>query len=214
MEKILILGGARGLGAAFCNLWQQRGRDQMVVTSRKSLTLVGIESRICDFSKKNDIENLLVFMDQWRPQRVFCFAGGGPYGAYAEKDWKDHLWALQVSLLAPLEVLHHFVKSQEGRQMVIVGSAIAESAPDPFAASYSAAKHGLLGAVSSLQGEGLQKDIRLFSPGYMSTDMLPNKAIADKKLKVSSAEQTAQLMFNWVQDKQGSWHLCHALPSL
>lgn len=212
MEKILILGGARGLGGALRALWQkERPQDQLVVTSRKPLNIIGIESHICDFSQTQDVEKLLDFMQKWQPDRILCFPGGGPYGAFASKEWKDHHWALKVSLLTPLRVGHQFLKLKNSRQIVFVGSAIAEAAADPFAASYSIAKHGLLGFVESLQAENTGKDIRLFSPGYMATDMLPLPTRQKKQLPVKSAEETAEQMYRWVLDENVGWHF---LPSL
>lgn len=206
MEKVLILGGGRGLGGAFLKVWQQeRPHDEVVVTSRKPVP--GFKSRLCDFSKVSDVESLIDFMGDWQPHRVFCFPGGGPYGKFHEKSWKDHDWALKVTLLSPMQIIHSFLTLPGTQQMVVVGSAIAETQADAFAASYSSGKHGLLGLLRSLHAEGLSKDLRLFSPGYMATDMLPNKAALRAELKPKSADDVARRMYDWVTLNTSNWHL-------
>lgn len=79
--------------------------------------------------------------------------------------------------------------SQKRSQKIVcfIGSSIAEAKPDPGAASYAAAKHALKGLIQSVQSESeellkkkslhpqknLEWTIKLFSPGYMDTRMLP-----------------------------------------
>jgi short-subunit dehydrogenase len=104
-------------------------------------------------------------------------------------------------------VLHFCLNLPSVQQIVVVGSSIAESQPDPGAVSYAAGKHGLKGCISSLQGE-VRKDVRLFSPGYMSTDMLPPQAQArlEQTASIDSAERVAKLFVEWVQNPRASWH--------
>jgi short-subunit dehydrogenase len=205
MEKVLFVGGRRGLGAQVFKLWQTRfPKHSLAISSRRAMASASLMSIKSDLSQQDDREKLLQFVREYKPTRVFYFAGGGPYGAFADKEWKDHLWALQVSLLAPMELVHHCMKLPEVKQMVVVGSAVAESKADPNAASYCASKHGLLGLISTLNRETTTKDIRLFSPGYMATEMLPASARADKK--VSDPQFVAIDFVNWVLDKEASWH--------
>lgn len=206
-EKVVFIGGARGLGQAVFEHWQcRRPNDTCYVTSRRETPLNTVETLRCDFSVEKDVDHLINQLDLWKPERVFCFPGGGPYGAYTQKDWKDHYWALQVTLLSPARIAHHFLSSEYTKQIVLIGSAIAESQPDPFAASYSAAKHGLYGLVSSLQQEDLGKDLRLASPGYMATDLLPQKSADKKNLKTRSVVEVAKEIVDWSL-RDGPWHL-------
>lgn len=207
-EKIFIIGARRGLGREILNQWRTTfSNDLLVATSRREFAVEGVETCVFDLSLPEHVEVLLQKLQTSSPTRVFYIAGGGPYGSFAEKAWKDHLWALQVSLLSPLRVLHVCLGLSSVKQVVLVGSAIAESQPDPGAVSYAAAKHGLLGCVSSLQTE-VSKDVRLFSPGYMSTEMLPVQAQhrLQSKASVDSPVLVAKLFIDWVQNPQASWH--------
>lgn len=141
--------------------------------------------------------------------RIFYFAGGGPHGVFASKKFSDHMWAMNVSYLAFANILH-FVLNQFSNlkhlQIIAIGSSIAESKPDYHAASYSAAKHALKGLISSIQLEYSQADVRLFSPGYMKTKMLPPMAwVYQLNGLAASPKQVASILSEWSQDstKQG-----------
>lgn len=205
MEKVLFVGGRRGLGGQVLTQWQTRFPDHsLAASSRQKFESPGVQTRLCDVSKKEDCEKLLQFITDWQPQRVFYFAGGGPYGVFGNKSWKDHEWALQVSLWAPMQIVHKSLNTASVQQVVVVGSSIAEDQPDKNAASYSAAKHGLKGFISTLNAEKPPKDVRLFSPGYMATDMLPPPARENKS--VAEPSDVAIWFIDWVLDKGASWH--------
>jgi short-subunit dehydrogenase len=207
-ENIFIIGARRGLGKEILGQWRKNfPNDALAGSSRREFVAEGVQTFVFDMSLPEQTEELLLSLSKFAPTKVFYLAGGGPYGDFAEKDWKDHLWSLQVSLLSPLRVLHFCLNLPSVQQIVVVGSAIAESQPDPGAASYAAAKHGLRGCISSLQGE-VQKDVRLFSPGYMSTEMLPPQAQArlGQTASIDSAEMVAKLFVEWTQNPQASWH--------
>lgn len=205
MEKVLFVGGRRGLGKAVRELWQkQRPEDLLAVSSRLSYQTEGVKTLLCDLSKPADLVQLLEFMKAWKPQRIFYFPGGGPWGPFGSKAWKDHQWALQVSFLSAAELIHCALNVPEVRQIVAVGSAIAECQPDQNAASYAASKHALRGLISTLNQEAPLKDIRLFSPGYMATDLLPHPVREGKD--VLSPEALAEKFVPWVLSQEASWH--------
>ena len=132
-----------------------------------------------DFAKAESLSLLLDEVAARKIKRVFYFAAGGPYGLFASKEWKDHMWSLQVSFLTPSEILHRILTRDDlscVEQIIFVGSLIADDKPDPMAASYASAKHGLKGLVESVQSENSQRDIRFFRPGYMNTGLLPKNA--------------------------------------
>ena len=91
-------------------------------------------------------------------------------------------------------------------QVILVGSSVAESAADPKAASYCAAKHALRGLFLSLREEYPDWDLRLFSPGYMDTDMLPPHALVRKK-GVHDPARVASDLWSWAltADRGAHW---------
>lgn len=209
MGKVFIIGGRRGLGLAIAQEWRRAyPLDRVKVSSRRPEAQV-----ICDLSSEKSVEDLLLFLDTEKPQRVFCVAGGGPYGEYVSKQWKDHRWALEVCLMAPLRIAHHCLQAPWCEQLVFVGSAIAESSPDRHAASYSSAKHGLIGFLKTVVQEST-KDIRLFSPGYMATEMLPPNAAKILGSSVLDPQQVAVAFREWASSPQAAWHKIYTPPAI
>lgn len=205
-EHWVLLGASSGLGRSFLE-WGTQNHPEILFTSISRKTDPSF-----DFSKSDSWETLVQHLSKIQPTRVFYFAGGGPYGAFREKAWKDHEWAWRVSFFCPAYLLHHLQDSVL-KQWVFVGSAIAESSPDPFAVSYASAKHALVGLLSSLWREGTIPgcDIRLFSPGYMDTRMLPPGAkIRQTPDQIQDPKIVAQDLGRWIQDVRGAnthWRL-------
>ncbi len=187
--------------------WQQQHpTSEIYASSRKPFEHRGVHTFICDFSNASGVSTALQKIIEVQPQRIFYISGGGPYGKFAEKEWKDHQWALQVSFLSPAQLIHECLQKSQISQFVCVGSSIAEARPDTFAASYAAAKHALKGLISSLQGE-ITVDLRLFSPGYMQTEMLP-PSVQDRlrDQKIQSPNIVAKKFIDWAQNPSAPWH--------
>lgn len=184
--RIAILGASRGLGAELAQHIHKEAPDSVLLLSSRKEAPLKILARagdwvaVSDFSNTDQQEKLIATLRDFKPETLFYVAGGGPFGAYEGKEWKDHLWAMEVNLLFPARVLHALMAEVELRgairKIVFVGSAIAGQRPDPKASSYAAAKHGLRGLITSIQAERPSVDIQLFEPGYMETDMLPRHA--------------------------------------
>lgn len=207
-EKIWILGARRGLGAEILKLWKaQHPEHDVMASSRKEFSAPGVETYLCDMTRPQDVESLLQKVDHDLPNRVFYIAGGGPYGTFTDKQLKDHEWGLAVTFLTPLKLIYQCLKQDSVNQVICVGSAIAEDQADPGAASYAAAKHGLKGLICSLQQE-TNKDLRLFSPGYMDTEMLPRavQGRLDPSQPVLDPHFLAKEFINWAQNPKASWH--------
>jgi short-subunit dehydrogenase len=214
-EKILFLGASRGLGASVLDIVSRERTEETLLVSRKPEAYEGkTERQVSDFSKPDGQAKCLEILKAFEPTRVFYFAGGGPFGPFQEKQWKDHLWAIEVSLLFPAKLLLECLKmppTLAPAQLIFVGSSVAESRPDPFAASYAMAKHGLLGLASSVQAEALNLDLRLFSPHYMDTELLPKNAWPRQKqgseFQLWNAGDVAKLFSEWAFEKTQPWHL-------
>lgn len=184
-DRIALLGSSRGLGwATYQELLAEQPDISYLLASRKIKAREGAISQNTilisqDFSKTPVESTFLQQLKNFAPTKLIYFAGGGPHGVFADKKWVDHQWALNTTFLYPAELIHSILAepAQWPRlsQIIVIGSAIAETAPDPLASSYAAAKHALRGLVSTIALEGTSDGIqvRLFSPGYMQTDLLP-----------------------------------------
>lgn len=155
---------------------------------------------------------------QFKPQKIFYCAGGGPFGPFEQHEWHSHEWAYRLNLLFPSRLLHAVLnligsdKLNSSLQLIFIGSSIAEAHPDPGASSYSSSKHGLYGLLRSVREElknSSQLDLRLFSPGYMDTSLLPkNSRPRHDGSKIAPVEKIADDLLLWAQTPilQTSWH--------
>lgn len=220
METIAFLGCSKGLGRAVAlEMNQQVEPEKALLVSRnlEELNLLSAElscPSTClslDLAKAPNITKLIDFLSEHKVSRILYFAGGGPFGDFSKKQWKDHQWALQVSLLTPAEILHSCLSDQRLSgvdQFIAVGSQIADSSADSKASSYAAAKHGLKGLLTSVIQEKTRLDIRLFRPGYMDTGMLPpNAAPRINGSKILSVDKAAKIFVDWCLDDKGSSEL-------
>ncbi len=198
--KWALLGASSGLGAAFHRLILMSHPDHQILSiSRKAQDGERTKAWRADFSKEDQWPRILDEIKNFQPDWIIYFSGGGPYGRFDEKNFRDHQWAFKVNFEFPAYVLHQVMQTQfkeaatvsslnskplEGvknsllsTNLCFIGSSIAESSADPMAASYAAGKHALKGLVDSVKAEipreGLNFRLELFSPGYMSTPMLP-----------------------------------------
>lgn len=206
MNKVAFLGCGRGLGAEVVAQWEKAHKDDQLFLSSRTVSSEAHQFFGCDYSKPEQVDKLLIELKDFMPQRIFYFAGGGPYGPFVQKEWKDHLWAIQVTLLTPMRVLQEFLPLGI-QQFAVVGSAIAESKADPNAASYTAAKHGLLGLMKTLREESPNVDLRLFSPGYIDTDLLPSRSLPRMTGEnLLSKSEAAKAYVEWVNNPDAPWH--------
>ncbi len=221
-KKWLLLGASRGLGKSFFNFAKIQGAPELVRMSRRSEI-----SR--DFSKPGNFTEICQTIANLQAERIFYFAGGGPYGNFQDKAWKDHQWALNVNFVFPAFLLYHIIQSSHLsalKQIIFIGSSIAETEVDPQASMYCASKHALKGLITSVQYELKSKaerkesgnkseeklgkkplDLRLFSPGYMDTELLPPHAWPRQQAGlVVSPDKVAELLWGWIhnEDDAGS----------
>ncbi len=187
MNRIAILGASRGLGwALYTELAALNNETSFFLVSRKieeKLKFIPNSTSIKaqDFSKVPISKSFLKDLQNFNPTHLIYMAGGGPYGEFRAKKWSDHQWALNTTFLYPAELIHTILADSKTwahlKQMVFVGSAIAEDKPDAMAASYAAAKHALKGLITSIQLENQGNlHLTLFSPGYMQTELLPQSS--------------------------------------
>jgi short-subunit dehydrogenase len=195
-ESILVLGGSRGLGLAICEQLKLLGMDTKSLSRKSELSF--------DFSKPEIWNAIFLKIQSLKPTRVIYCAGGGPYGSYQKFEWKDHQWAYRANFECPAFLLHQILQKTwaDLRQVAVIGSNIAESNPDPGAAAYCAGKHALKGLITTLQKEELSFDLRLLSPGYMQTGLLPEGSWPRKSGKARLPADIAQQMIQSISDPQ------------
>ncbi len=216
-KKIVILGASRGLGWATYLRLNENLKNKFLLVSRKIQNNQVDENTkkiTQDFSKNTIDTHFLNQMIEFNPTEIIYCAGGGPYGTFENKKWSDHEWALNVNFLYPARLVHQILnqqnKFQNLKSMTFVGSDIAENKPDENASSYSAAKHALRGLVTTLQKELLVENsskiqIKLFSPGYMLTDLLPLNSRPRLENKAADPREIAEKLIEFIDSDQLLW---------
>lgn len=214
IQRVAILGASRGLGwATYQKMSVQFPDTQFLLVSRKiQNSKVGINAQVLaqDFSKKLISQDFLQALIQFNPTQIIYCAGGGPYGVFESKKWTDHEWALNVNFLFPAqfihEVLNHISNFKDLQSFTCIGSDIAEAYPDMKASSYCAAKHALKGLITTLQIENSTHiQFKLFSPGYMVTDLLPANSAPREANKAESPEKVAEKLIDFITSDRLIW---------
>lgn len=212
MERVIVLGASRGLGAELVKTILADGHAAVGFSRKETLlkTLRALHPRfefhLADFAARESQELVTQFLVEQNYSKVIAVAGGGPFGRFEERAFKDHQWAWDVSFQFQARVIHTMLTSgRTDKQLIVIGSAVAEDGPDPLAASYSAAKHALKGLVKTVKAENPLWDIRLFSPGYMDTEMLPSNA-AVRQLGVYSPAAIARELWYWAMAPDNTGH--------
>jgi len=212
LERIAIFGASRGLGAALAGQWIEQKRGPCWLTARNIAKSVFVGHNLvttysCDLAKPESFLSVADQMLQFQPHRIVYAAGGGPYGLFEEKNWNDHLWALELNLLRPMQLIHFALQNLKNtQQVVLIGSAIAEAQEDPLATSYSVSKHALKSLIYNLRAEKKSLDVRLYSPGYMDTPLLPKNAWPRKQGLVLSPSSVAQDLYRWMHEQTEEFH--------
>lgn len=212
-EKILALGVSRGLGrSTMLTRALVNAGPELSLVARKVELLQELQFELAtsglsahsfslDLAQEDCLDSLLPLVESFKPTRIWYFAGGGPHGDFGQKKWQAHQWALQLNFLTPAKLLHGLLnqKYEFLKQVLFVGSDVAESKPDPGAASYAAAKHALRGLITSVQFENPPFDLRLASPGYMDTAMLPPQSWPRQKGLASNPDSVASNLVQWLE---------------
>src|SRR5437868_2530619 len=112
MDRAVILGASRGLGASLAEYairqgypvlgWSRKEEPLRQIRSRFPL----FEYRIADFSKPHGQDEAIRYLLTENYSKVFCVAGGGPFGAFHERPWDSHEWAWQVSFIFAARIIH------------------------------------------------------------------------------------------------------------
>lgn len=211
-KKIFIFGASRGLGGSFYKEHSKNNPQfQYFLASRRAPLVQRSEDQYIQFdaSKRESWESLFEQLNQLQPSHIFYFPGGGPYGFFKDKEIKDHLWSLKVNLEFPMHLLHFVLNKDFVELGVFIGSAVAEQ-PDFKAGSYAAGKAGLKNLIASVAQE-TNKDLRLFSPSYMDTDLVPKGSqVRDGSHKVLNPDTVAKDLYEWLQKpNDGRFHLLY-----
>ena len=160
--KSLILGGSQGLGLS-------------LKTKLNAQSMSRTEEHRVDLSKPNSLDQVKNFLEKRDPfETIIYCAGGGPHGDFFSKSPQAHKWAFEVNYFRPIDLAYYLRSIHFTGFFIYIGSAIAERSNSLKSLSYSQSKKAALKALLTLKEEELK--VRVFSPPYMNTRLLPPKA--------------------------------------
>jgi len=162
-QKSLILGGSKGLGCSISGC----------LPNSKSLSRSSSVESV-DLSQPASIALVEKHLLSFGPDLVFYVAGGGVYGEYFSKPMHSHRWTFEVNFFRPTQIADLLKKSGFKGKFIYIGSAIAERSESLKCISYSYSKKLAVKTLLSLSEEDLK--VRVFSPPYMDTDLLPKNS--------------------------------------
>jgi len=191
MKNVLILGGSKGLGLAIKN---ELGDIALSISRSDEIKV--------DLSKPDSL-GIVKEVIQSKPfdTIIYC-AGGGPHGDYFSKSIQSHYWAYQVNFFRPIEIADYLKSISFKGLFVYVGSAIAERSNSKKSLSYSISKKSSLLALLSMPEESLK--VRVFSPPYMNTGLLPKHSWprVEAPELVLETKEVAQALLSWLGSSQ------------
>lgn len=190
-HESLVLGGSRGLGQS---LFQKLSKQHKCVALSRSTDpkLDLTQSDSMQIFKKEVQENSF--------SHIFYVAGGGPHGPFFDKPLHSHKWAFELNYFKPVEIAYYLKSILFKGVFVYIGSAIAETYSSSQSSSYSLSKKSAVKTLLSLSEKDLK--VRVFSPPYMNTSLLPPKAwprLENPEL-VIEPNMVAKVLIEWILD--------------
>ncbi|WP_376877103.1 SDR family NAD(P)-dependent oxidoreductase [Albirhodobacter sp. R86504] len=176
-ERIWIIGASSGIGAAVAKAYAKRGAS-LILSARSQGPLqaladeIGATALACDVGERATIEEATAQIAQSGPlDRIIHLAALYDPGAIAELDHEKAAQLVQVNLMGTFHIAQLAPSLlREGGQLALCGS-VAGYIGLPKGQIYSATKAAVINLTESLRAERKDRDIRLISPGFVSTPM-------------------------------------------
>ncbi|XOV81252.1 MAG: SDR family oxidoreductase [Aestuariibacter sp.] len=227
-KRVLVTGGASGLGKAIALCWAKSGADIVIADlhqERGVETVAEIQElgqqayfHRCDVTQDDDVDALknAVMESMGGIDLLVNNAGVATAGSLQEEDIEQWRWVLDINVLGVVRMARAFVpimQKQGGGYLLNVASQ-AGITPAPLMASYSASKAAVVSFSETMKLELVDENIgvSVLCPGFFKTHLDESvrshnpamKSVVSKLLERSnvSAEQVAQCAFDAVQKNQ------------
>ena len=187
-QVAVITGGASGIGLALCHEFGRRGMAVVVAdveqvsldNSVAELAAAGIEALgvICDVRSAEAVDALADAAFAWKGRvNILCNnAGVVHFGSAFTSSLEDWKWVIDVDMWGVIHGTHSFVPRMKdsGQPGHVVNTAsTAGLLGFPMIASYTAAKHAVVGMSQSMWHELKKSDVSMsvLCPGVVSTNI-------------------------------------------
>lgn len=196
----VVAGASEGIGASFSRKLAAKGMN-LVLVARRSEPLqalaaelrtkhpVHIEMLPLDLGRADAVSQMRAVTDGLDVGLLIYNAAYSPIGTFLGIEVEEHIKAVDVNVLAPLRMAHHFGRRfvQRGRGGIIVMSSMSGLQGTAMVANYAATK-----AYDAILAEGLWYELRgqgvdvlaclagaTLTPNYRSsTDRIPSRGLA------------------------------------
>jgi len=230
MTRLLITGGATGLGKAIAFSWAKNEANKVKICiadlhqeraeeTVSELQQLGVEAFFspCDITNEDDIQNTVNAIEQqWQGVDIVInnagVATGGSLQGESIKQWQ---WVLDINLLGMVRVSQAFLplfKKQKHGYFINVASQ-AGLTPMPLMNSYNAVKSAVVGLSETMKLELAHQNIHVsvVCPSFFKTNLEESMKTSDPMMQKlmnksfeksdMSAEQVADSIYSQVQSK-------------
>ena len=229
--RLLITGGATGLGKAMALSWAKHQQANVSIciadinAERGNATVAELEAlgatafyMHCDISKQQDIDNLRAFViAQWQGIDIVVnnagVASGGSLLGESIEQWQ---WILDINLLGMVRVSQSFYADfkAQGHGYFINIASQAGLTPIPFMNSYNAVKSAVVGLSETMKLELAfdNIDVSVVCPSFFKTNLDESMRTSEPAMKKMmarafdksdiSAEQVAETIYQQAQKRK------------
>lgn len=227
-QRVLVTGGASGLGKAIALQWAKQGADIFIADlheERAAETVSEIQALgrqayflRCDVTNDSDIAELHtnVIEKMGGLDLLVNNAGVATAGSVLEEDIEQWQWVLDINVLGVVRMTRAFVPlfKQQGHGYLLNVASQAGITPAPLMASYSASKAAVVSFSETMKLELIDDniDVSVLCPGFFKTNLDESvrsknpamRGVVTKLLERANigAEDVAKCSFDAVQNKQ------------
>jgi len=186
-NKVVIVGGNRGIGLELVKQYQKRGDEVIVLCRRPSTELEGLKVKtIPDIDVKDDnIINTLASNIPWEKIDIFIHNAGILKGdQFPEISLDSMRESFEVNTLGPLKTTMALKeKFSSGTKIGIVSSRVGSIADNSSSNNYayrtSKTAVNMIGSCLALDFKKQGVSLAMLHPGYVRTDMTRGSGLID-----------------------------------
>ena len=173
MKKVLITGGATGIGKSTAMLFAQKGYDVFVTYNQTKPDFDGVTKIKCNLENEEDILNL--FKTVGNIDILVNNAGVTKDGLLMKMSEEDFSRVVDTNLKGTFNCIRHvsrmMLRQRSGR--IISLSSVVGLRGNAGQANYAASKAGIIGLTKSAAKELASRGITVnaIAPGFIKTDM-------------------------------------------
>lgn len=209
MKRVLITGGARGIGLALCKIFNENNY-KVICLDKNYDDVEKIEGVIyyqCDVSSKNDVDNVI---DKLEKIDILINNAAIQYiKPFLKTDYEDFYNVVNVNLIGNFNVTRACATKMNGGQIINVGS-IHSSVPRINKIAYDATKAAINIMTKELALELHDKAIRVNCVEFGAVDTPMNKDTFEKNRKevedsvlmkhIFESKEIAKVIYNFTLD--------------